>query len=72
MHRLPYPADNQADVLNRYRLRGIQKVESSGKAKYAMVMCRMLGLVGGRIGATVGRIQAEFGKREIVKDGSIG
>jgi hypothetical protein len=61
MRRLPYLDDDQANLLDGYRFRSIQKVKCAGKTKYAVVMPMMSGLVGRCGGATVSRIQAKLG-----------
>jgi hypothetical protein len=69
---LPYLDDDQANVLDGYRCRSIQKVKCAGKTKYAVVMPMMFGLAVRRGRAAVSRIQAKLGERKIVKGGRIG
>ena len=46
-------------------------MKCSGKTEQAVVMCGMVFLVGGRSGAAIGLMQAQLGKRKIVKGRSL-
>ena len=68
---MPLRVDFRPKVLDRYRSRGIQEVESAGKTKHTMVIRRMFGLISRGERAPVSPMQAKLGERKFVKGGSI-